>query len=126
MPEKTRQSKDEIIKCKKYIEDLMGEPIPTYALEESCGNMKVLSIIKIDAYHKIAQSLGITELLKKQNIYYHILLPDKSKWSIILSHLSPEYWKFEQTYGTNYHIKVVRERPKENGEELKENSLYTE
>jgi len=108
---------EKIRRCKEYIEDLMGEPIPTYALGESCGHMNVLTVESIDAYHNIAQKLGISELIKKRNIYYKIQLPeDNSAWSIILS--GENVWKFEDRYGTKYHITIARERP---NEKLKEN-----
>ena len=101
--------KEKIIQCKRYLEDKLGEPISESALEESSGDMRVFAIKDIDVYHKVAQSLNVSQLMKKRNIHYNIYLPDKSRWSVILSNNSN--WQFEQKYGDKYNIIRVKERP---------------
>ena len=98
----------EVRRCKEYIEDRMSELIPQGALEQSSGDFKVLSIKDVDTFHRIAQSLGIKEILKKRNIHYYITLPDSSEWAIILSYNIPQ---FEKQYGSMYKITKVTDRP---------------
>ena len=95
MPDKIRQ-------CKEYIEERLKEKIPSSALEESCSDFKVLSFIDSKIYHKVAQTLNITEVIKNYNIYYTIEVPMNGTWAIILSHDLVR--SFEDQYKDTYKI----------------------
>jgi len=87
---------------KEYIELKIGRTIDNNALEESCGSMKILCIKDVDTYDSIAKSLGITELVKQNNIYYDFNMPGDSQWKIILSHYKKD--QFETKYGSQYNF----------------------
>jgi hypothetical protein len=92
---------ERIIRLKGYIEECLGEEIDSKAIDESCGDMKVLVIKDTTIYHKIAQQFKITELINSGNLHYNIEI-ENEKWDIIL----PKKVKiqFETKYKQEYKI----------------------